>query len=69
MKNKYKIIDEFEVKDSKVLVLDKPRSIDDFHTSIIDVDGKQYHYSLTHNEEWIIVNTKSSLIGKEIVFV
>lgn len=69
MKNKYKIKDEFEVKDSKVLVLDKPRNIDDYDTSNIDVDGKKYHYSLTHNEEWIIVKTKSSFIGKEIVFV
>lgn len=69
MINKYKIKDEFEVKDSKVLVLDKPRSIDDFDTSYIEVDGKKYHYSLTHNEEWITVNTKSSFIGKEIVFV
>ena len=69
MKGTYKIKDEFEVEDKKVLVLDKPRNIDDFDTSNIVADGKKYHYSLTHNREWIIVKTKNLLKGKEIAFV
>ena len=55
MDNKYTVIDEFMVKDNKILVLDKDRNIHDFNTSKIIIDGESCPYGLTHNRKWITV--------------
>ncbi len=69
MTNRYTVVDEFVVKDSKILVLDSDRAFEDYNTSKIEVDGKPYKYGLTHNARWIIVKTDTELIGKELYFV
>lgn len=69
MGSRYTVVDEFHVKDNKILVLNKKRAIQDFNTSKIDVDGQSYTYGLTHNETWVMVQTNKNLIGKELVFV
>lgn len=68
MKNTYKVIDSFDVKDSKVLVLDNKWGNNIAGTRNIAVGNKQYNYGLTHNENWIIVKTTDNLVGKSIIF-
>lgn len=68
MSDSYIVVDEFTIKDSKVLALNRKREFKDFNTSNITIDGKSYPYGLTHNEFWITVKTDVALIGKEVVF-
>ena len=68
MANKYKVIDELNVNSNKVLVLNKPRDVEDYDTSNIIVNGEKHHYLITHNENWIIVKNGNSFIGEEIEF-
>lgn len=69
MADKYIVVDEFEVKNRKIIVLDKDRSFKDFNTSKINIDGKSYEYGLTHDRRWISVKTDMKLVGKELIFV
>lgn len=69
MGDKYTIADEFMVKNTKVLVLDKAINFKDFRASKIMVDHNSYSYGLTHNESWITVKTDEKLLGKELTFV
>lgn len=69
MANKYTVVDEFKVKDNKILVLDKDRSFQDFNTSKIVIDGESYSYGLTHNRRWITASLDKELRGKELTFM
>ena len=64
---KYIITDEFIVKDSKVLVLDRQRClVKDSAPLIFIMDGKTYTYKLTHNRNWIIVDSDDKFEGNVI---
>ena len=69
MKQRYKVVEQMQIKDSKVLTLDKSRSFSDYNTSRILVDNVKVPYSLTHAENLIIVNTPIEMKGKEISFI
>lgn len=69
MNGKYTIVDEFPVKDQKVLVLNEDRKSDDYNTSKITIDGELLDYSLTHIMRWIMVKTDRKFVGKELEFV
>lgn len=62
------VVDEFDVKGTKVLSLDKKRTFDDFEKNSIIANGKKYSCGITHNEYWITVQTKDVLNGAEIIF-
>ena len=65
----YAIVDEFVVKNKRVIVLDKKLSLEDFRSSMVEVDGEKYSYGLTHNDFWITIQCEKTLLGKELFFV
>lgn len=67
MTTDFKVVDEFMVKDTKVLVLDNEIDLRE-ENKYIQVDDQKIPYSLTHNLQWILVNTNAVLRGKEIRF-
>lgn len=70
MKIAYRVTDEFKVKDSKVLVLDRQRClVKDSAPLIFIMDGKNYTYKLTHNRNWIIVDSDDKFEGNVIEIV
>ena len=54
--------------DRTVLVLDRQQSIEDYDTGYIVCDICKLRYHLTHNENWIVIDFKTKLVGKEIIF-
>jgi hypothetical protein len=68
MSSEYMVIDEFSLKNGKVLFLDRSRGEDAFWAANINVDGKTYPYELTHNEAWITVFSNAPFKGKKITF-
>ncbi|MBQ3007040.1 MAG: hypothetical protein IJD78_05700 [Clostridia bacterium] len=69
MKNTYTVIDEFDIKNSKIIVLDRRKDVSDLCTSHILVDGNRVAVDCTHNETWFIVNERMSFKGKSVEFV
>lgn len=69
MKKPYTVIDEFVVKNSKIIVLDRKKDVSDLRTSHILVDGNRIAVDCTHNETWFIVNERMSFKGKSIEFI
>lgn len=69
MRTEYTVKDEFLISGSKVIVLDKKREFTSFENSHILVDDKKLPYKLTHNENWLIVDTDIALKGKKIEIV
>lgn len=69
MKTEYTVIDEFSIKNSKVIVLDEKRKASTSESYYILVDNHKFPCELTHNENWLIVNTDVSLKGKKIEIV
>ena len=68
MSMRRKIVDEFLVDHTRVLVLDKPH--DYGNGSFLLMDGEKYSFGLTHNEYWLIAsdpNIPPDMIGKEII--
>ena len=67
MKNKYLVIDEFEIRDNKVLVLNE-----ECHSTKgngLFVDGETFKFALNSVRNWVVVNSKKSFKGKEIQFI
>lgn len=69
MKNTYTVIDEFVMKDSKIIVLDRKKDVSDLRTSHILVDGNRIAVDCTYNETWFIVNERMSFKGKSVEFI
>ena len=69
MKQNYKVVEQLQIEDSKVLTLDKARHFDDYNTNSILVDNIKVPYFLTHAENLIIVKTSIEMKGKEISFI
>ena len=69
MRTEYIVKDEFLINGSKVIVLDKKRNFTASQNSHIFVDNKVLPYKLTHNDDWLIVDTDIVLKGKKIEIV
>lgn len=68
MTKQYTIVDEFNVKSSKIIVLNERLDIADLKRSNIVIDNTIIPYGLTHNEKWLIVNSNNQFKGKKITF-
>lgn len=66
MKKQYTVVEEFTVKDAKVIVLNEERGFSNEKNLHFSVDGIEYPYSLTHNNRWLIVKSDDEFIGKTI---
>lgn len=62
------VVDEFTLKNKRVITINNERSFDELGTKRIVVDGKSYPYELTHNEFMFVVDTTESLLDKVISF-
>ena len=69
MRREYKVTDEFLINGSKVIVLDEKREFSTSESSHILIDNQSLPYKLTHNENWLIVDTDIVLKGKKIEIV
>ena len=67
MGNRYLVKDEFEVKDGKVIVLDKPYEFGNYHKAV--VDEREYEYFLNSIPTWIAIKSRDSFLGKTVSFV
>ena len=61
----YKIVDDFQVNGSRVLVLD--RNYDPRINKLI-IDGEEYKYLTNSVRSWIIIKITKSFKGKTAVF-
>ena len=66
MNGQYTVIDEFIVNSAKVLVLDKKRTLAKGDKYSLVMGENEYPYRLTHNDNWIIVDSNVSFKGKQI---
>lgn len=62
------VVDEFTLKNKRVITINNKRSFDELGTKRIVVDGKSYPYERTHNEFMFVVDTTESLLDKVISF-
>ena len=69
MSMQYNIVDEFNVKDSKIIVLNERLKVEDMKCNNIEIDGITIACGFTHNEKWLIVNSNYKFKGKKITFV
>ena len=68
MSKQYTIVDEFNVKNSKIIVLNERLNVEDMKHNNIVVDDVIMAYCLTHNEKWLLVNSIHQFKGKKITF-
>ena len=69
MRTEYTVVDEFSIENSRVIVLDKKREFTASESSYVLVGAQRLSYKVTHNENWIILETDISLKGKKIEIV
>lgn len=67
VRNEYKIVDDFQVKDCRVLVLDSEYEFGHFDKAIIE--GKDFLYTLNSIKKWVIIKSFDCFKGKTIKFV
>ena len=67
-KSEYKIIDDFQVKNVRVLVLDSNYEFNGRFPKAI-VESKLYSYTLNSVPNWILIKSTDSFKGKSIKFV
>lgn len=68
MTKQYTVVDEYNIKGSKIIVLNERLDIADLKRTNIVIDNIIMPYGLTHNEKWIIVNSNHQFKGKNITF-
>lgn len=66
-KNTYKVVDDFQVKDARVLVLNKDYEYDG--GSHLKLRGKVYNFIPNSVRRWLIIKSNESFIGENIEFV
>ena len=70
--NRYMIIDDFSVKDGRIISVNTPIDHKNFKFEFITIEDKKFRYGITHNETWLIIKDadkiSESFIGKELVF-
>ena len=68
MTKQYTVVDEYNIKGSKIIVLNERLDIADLKRTNIVIDNIIMPYGLTHNEKWLIVNSNYQFKGKNITF-
>lgn len=71
MKNKYKIIDDFQAGNTgyRVLVLDRDfSSFEEAPEQIAVIEGNEYEFSLNSVRSWVIIKSREKFVGKNIIF-
>lgn len=64
----YTVIEDFQVKNSRVLSLDKS-CIEDVYTKEAYIDGRKYKHIPNSVKQWIIIpGSHESFAGKTVVF-
>lgn len=66
MSDRYKIIDDFQAKEARVLQLD--RDFESFAKNTAVIDGKRYSFDINSIRSWIIIQTNESFKGKTVTF-
>lgn len=66
-KNNYKIIKDFQVKDYRVLVLNRDYEYDG--GSRLKIRGKVYNFIPNSVRRWLIIKSNESFVGENIEFV
>lgn len=61
----YEIIDDFQVRDVRVLVLDREYKVGN---TKLTIDGEEYRYTLNSIKNWVIIKSTKSFKGKTAVF-
>lgn len=61
----YKIIDDFQVRNVRVLVLDRDYELGN---TKLTIDGEEYYYAINSIKNWIIIESTKSFKGKTAVF-
>ena len=67
-KSEYAIIDDFQVKNMRVLVLDSNYEFDGRFAKAI-VEGEMYSYTLNSVKNWILIKSTDNFKGKKIKFI
>ena len=65
--NAYRVVDEFQVRNKRVLVLDRDYEFGNFKYA--EVEGDTFSYALCSVRRWIIIDSDKGFIGKEIEFI
>ena len=66
-KSEYLIVDDFQIKNFRVLVLDRDYEVGYFKKAV--VDGKLFDYTLNSIRSWVVVQSDKSFKGKKITFL
>ena len=67
MGNKYRIIEDFQVINMRVLVLNRDYEFGGFNRVLID--GKSYPFSLNSIRNWVSIKSEGNFVGKEVEFI
>ena len=66
--SEYKVIDDFQVKDSRILGLDRAIEAESYMKEVY-IDGKRYEHQLNSVQRWIVLpGVHDSFIGKTVIF-
>ena len=66
-KHEYMITDDFQIKDTRVLGLD--RDFDSLQFNKAMIDGKLFDYLINSVKSWILIKSRDSFKGKKVTFV
>lgn len=61
----YEIIDDFQARNKRVLVLDRDYEVGN---TKLTIDGEEYYYALNSIDNWIIIESTKTFKGKTAVF-
>ena len=61
----YKIVDDFQVRRMRDLVLDREYKVGN---TKLTIDGEEYRYMLNSVKDWIIIESSKSFKGKTAIF-
>lgn len=61
----YEIIDDFQARNMRVLVLDREY---EFGNTKLTIDGEEYRYTLNSIKNWVIIKSTKTFKGKTAVF-
>ena len=67
MRDEYVIVDDFQVKQMRVLVLDSNYEFGDFNKVLID--GQNYSFTPNSIANWIVVKSTNNFKGKTAKFI
>lgn len=66
-RKEYQIVDDFQVKDFRVLVLDRDYEYGGFEKVIID--GQTYSYALNSVGNWVTIKSTDNFKDKKAMFI